>query len=316
MSRSCLASWISPLLFSSILPSLLLPVLSRAGAVNITVDDTSSLIVYTPASAWHASTVPCSTCLAPSPSIAYQGTWHDGTHIIPTVDADDLPPTPAPRPDQEDNEDADDRDDGDDEGGHKEKDKGSDGDDSGHARSRHEASGAVGLLRRQDPSGDPNNNPFFTPHFDGDDAGFVDQPVSAQLNFSGSAIYVYALIPLGAAHTNSTPTYMNLTFLLDSHPSGTYQHTGTPSASGFAPSQLVFSQGDLSDGPHSLTIQIGPDSVLLLDYIVYTQNTSGDGANSSEAISPASDAPGARETGSGTGSRAPSGGPGTSNLCV
>ncbi|KAI0350950.1 hypothetical protein OH77DRAFT_1430351 [Trametes cingulata] len=324
-SRPHPASWVSPQLFSFILPLLLLPTLCRAAAVNITVDDSSSLIAYSPASAWHASTVPCSTCLAPNTSIAYQGTWHDGTHIIPTIDEDDLPTTTTPQPSpsgsnvvvNDDHKDADDGPDLDDEeeGEDKGKGKGKDKDDGGHAKRRSEALGAVGLMRRQDPSGDPNNNPFFTPHFDSDDAGFVDQPVSAQFNFSGSAIYVYALVPLAAAHLNSTPTFMNLTFLLDSHPSGTYQHIGTASAMGFAPSQLVFGRGDLSDGPHSLTIQIGPDSVLLLDYIVYTQgNTGGDGNNSSEAISPALGAPGARETGSGTGSRAPSGGPGTANL--
>lgn len=41
-------------------------------------------------------------------------------------------------------------------------------------------------LRRQDStSSGALSNPFFTPNFDSDDAGFVDTPVSAQLDFTG-----------------------------------------------------------------------------------------------------------------------------------
>lgn len=110
---------------------------------------------------------------------------------------------------------------------------------------------------------------------------------------------------------------MNLTFLLDSHPAGTYHHSGTASASGFLPSQPIFVQTGLVEAPHNLTVHIGPDSVLLLDYILYTKGASGDAENpSTTSLSMSSGVPGAQETGSGTGSRAPSVGPGTSNLCV
>lgn len=134
----------------------------------------------------------------------------------------------------------------------------------------------------------------------------------------GSAVYVYALIPLGAAPPNSTPTFMNLTFAVDSHPAGIYQHTGSASASGFLPSALVFGRTNLTEAPHSLTIEVGPDSVLLLDYIVYTQGVLADTGNSSNsATGPAtSTTPGAPTDGSGTGSTAPTAGPGTANLCV
>ncbi|KAI9061817.1 hypothetical protein FKP32DRAFT_1594015 [Trametes sanguinea] len=300
-SRSLWNSWISSPLFLL----FILPPISYASAVNITVDDSSSLIVYTPASSWHASSVPCFTCLSPDPEDAYQGTWHDGTHIIPTVDADDLPPSRETNTDS--GKDADDGDDND-----KDKDKGKDADDEHRKKRRRTRSGG---LRRQDPSNDSTNNPFFTSNFDSDDAGFVDKPVLAAFNFTGSAIFVYALVPLAAAHTNSTPTFVNLTFVLDSHPSGSYQHLGTPSGDGFLPSQLVFSKDGLSEQPHSLSIQVGPDSVLLLDYIVYTQGTTGSsGTSSNDTVSSGSSAPGAQETGSGTGSSAPRGGPGTASL--
>ena len=129
----------------------------------------------------------------------------------------------------------------------------------------------------------------------------------------GSAVYVYALIPLGAAPANSTPTFMNLTFEVDSHTDGIYQHRGSASASEFQPTTLVFSKTDMAEAPHSLTIQVGPDSVLLLDSIVYTQGAVavGDSGASTSNIGP-----GAQQTGSGTGSPAPTNGMGGTSLCV
>ncbi|TFK80295.1 hypothetical protein K466DRAFT_578966 [Polyporus arcularius HHB13444] len=251
--RASRPAWISLLISPPILPFLLPIIVTHADPVNVTVDDTSALLVYSPASSWHASTVPCPDCLGPSSSIAFNGTWHDGTHIIPTVDADDDSSTVR--------------------SGGRGKGKGGDDDDS--------ESDSDDDDRRTSSIPSPTANPFFIPNLDSDDPGFHDQPVSVQLNFTGSAVYVYALIPLGAAPANSTPTFMNLTFMLDSQRAGTYQHTGTASASGFLPSQMVFGQAGLAAAPHSLTIQIGPDSVLLLDYIVYTQGSlaDGDGSN-------------------------------------
>ena len=57
--------------------------------VNVTLDDTDPFIIYSPSTSWHASTVPCASCLAPPNSTAFDFTWHDGTHIIPTSDNDD-----------------------------------------------------------------------------------------------------------------------------------------------------------------------------------------------------------------------------------
>lgn len=196
-------TWISLLISPPILPFLLPFRLALADSVNVTVDDTSSLIVYSPASSWHASSVPCSTCLAPSSSIALQGTWHDGTHIIPTVDADDLPnnavsPSPTPSPsaggdgdkgkkkggDDDDKKDGDDSDSDDDEsdGGNGKRDLG------GRHRWRRRRR-RPRFLPRQDSSSDASSNPFFTPNLDSDDAGFVDTPVSAQLSFTGTSFH-------------------------------------------------------------------------------------------------------------------------------
>lgn len=56
---------------------------------NVTLDDTNLFITYSPSTSWHASTVSCSSCLAPDTAFAHAGTWHDGTHIVPTTDEDD-----------------------------------------------------------------------------------------------------------------------------------------------------------------------------------------------------------------------------------
>ena len=56
---------------------------------NVTLDDTNLFITYSPSTSWHANTVACSSCLAPDPALAHSGTWHDGTHIVPTTDEDD-----------------------------------------------------------------------------------------------------------------------------------------------------------------------------------------------------------------------------------
>ena len=130
---------------------------------------------------------------------------------------------------------------------------------------------------------------------------------------AGSAVYVFALIPLFAAPANTTPTFVNLTYTLDGQAAGDFNHSGTqsPSASGPSPdafqqSVLVFAESGLPDGPHVLTMIVGPDSVLLLDFIIYSQDSDfsngGNGtqniSSTSESASPASTAsglPGSRE---------------------
>ena len=170
------AFYISLLLYSplrrliiSILPALFV----RADIVNITVDDTSPDILYLPASSWHQSGIPCSSCLDPGPSIAFNGTWHDGTHIIPTADADDQPTstsfTLSPTTSAED-------------GGH---DDGN-GFESKHGKNRRMVQGISRREKQVFHRQSCSNDPFCVPKFDGDDTQFVDNPVIAQFNFTGT----------------------------------------------------------------------------------------------------------------------------------
>ncbi|KAI0830058.1 hypothetical protein BC628DRAFT_972680 [Trametes gibbosa] len=266
-------SRLPPLLLAlSILLSLALrPALSTAGVANVTVDDSSELISYTPSSSWHASTDPCPTCLRPSFDEAFGGTWHEGLHT--SEQGHGGPVRTRLRH----------------------------GDNKSHVFTNEEdhhdfnlTKGNGDYLKRvrdvlstaQDPSSVPHGaHSLSTSILENDDAEPVGHVVSAQFSFT---------VPEGVAPVNSAPTSMNLTFLLDSY--------------------IV---GDLTFGPHSLTIQIGSNSVLLLDYIVYAEeDISGGGDKPNEPNTSASATPGARESGSGTESTAPSGGPGTANLCV
>jgi hypothetical protein len=159
---------------------------ATAALVNITIDDTSSLIAYSANNTWRSSAVACSTCLAPDIQLAYAGSWHDGTHIIPTTDADDLGDTDATthsstakqQPDQGDH----DKDDGD-----------NDSDDKkggGHRRGLG-ADDRAKVSKRQSTDVD---NPFFTPKLDDDDPGFVDTQVTLQFSFNGTS-YLEVLYP-------------------------------------------------------------------------------------------------------------------------
>ncbi|KAL4257043.1 hypothetical protein AB1N83_012145 [Pleurotus pulmonarius] len=265
---------------------------AHASEVNVTVDDADPSILYVPSGSWHSNSVPCTFCLEPDSALAYQKTFHDGTHIIPTVDGDDMPsssssqvprpsstgravtssatsrppasstrptsqsPLPTTQTTTQVNDDGDD-DDADD-------DHGNDG--PSHTR-RQEA----------------EFNPFATSKFDADDPEFVDQPVFVQYNFTGTAIYIYCLLPEAAAPPNTMPTTVNLTFTLDDQTFDPYRHTGDSSKSGFLSNVNVFFADGLANAPHTVRVDIGPNSVFLFDYLVYTQVRSTGDAESSNS---------------------------------
>ncbi|KAH9003684.1 hypothetical protein EDB86DRAFT_2798741, partial [Lactarius hatsudake] len=221
-----------------------------AGEVNITVDDTDASIVYQPDTAWffNKNSSQCTFCLTPpSPAIAHNNTWHHGLHVIPTRDADD---------------------------------GGNDLDAPAMRLRRSEGSLVIGRRSNDNSAYDPTNgattSPFATDKLDGDDPSFVDFPVSVQFNFTGSALYLFCVLPLGIPpNTNSTPTFMNLTFTLDGEPAGSFFHNGSTNTGGFQSNVPVFSRGSLSNSAHNLLVNLGPNSVFLLDYYVSTRSDIG-----------------------------------------
>ena len=92
----------------------------------------------------------------------------------------------------------------------------------------------------------------------------------------GSAIYVFAILPQFSAPTNATPSRVNLTYTLDQQPAGSFTYAVDSPNPSYSPSSVVFQRTGLLDTPHSLTVNVGPDSVLLLDYIVYSQQLNVD----------------------------------------
>ena len=90
-----------------------------------------------------------------------------------------------------------------------------------------------------------------------------------------------------AVPANHTPTFMNLTYTLDSKPAGTYLHNGSLTApnTDYASSVVVFQRTGLAFSPHTLTVSVGPDSVFLLDYIVYSQEDMFDSNSTSGSSS-------------------------------
>lgn len=93
----------------------------------------------------------------------------------------------------------------------------------------------------------------------------------ASVPFYGTAVYVYCVL----SNTETVPDgYSDMTFLIDSHPAGTFVHVPQGGPSLFTYNVSVFANDSLPNGNHTLTIQNGvvggPKSLVLLDYVVYS----------------------------------------------
>lgn len=174
-----------------------------AAVVNITIDDTSSLILYSTNNTWRPSKVACQTCLAPDPKFAYAGTWHDGTHIIPTLDDDDINTADDQASKQGDSGAGRSDADGSGDGG-SDNNKGNGGGKWTFRRRRRDSKGVRGVekFRRQDTV---ISNPFFTPKLDSDDPGFFDRPVTVEFNFTGTSCSRCTLSPICPGMPLNTP---------------------------------------------------------------------------------------------------------------
>ncbi|VDC04832.1 unnamed protein product [Peniophora sp. CBMAI 1063] len=195
-------------------------------------------------------------------------------------DADDSDPDSDDRDSDSDSDGGRDADDGDDD----DKRGSGDKDDSGKGGRRRFVPRAFVASTTGVAAAVETGNPFTTSRFDSDDPQFVDHPVFVQFNFSGSALYVNCILPLSVpANANMTPTFTNLTFTLDGQPAGNFLHDGSPQDQGFQPNATIFSQTDLSEGQHTFRMDLGPNSVFLLDSIVVTQADASESANSTDS---------------------------------
>ncbi|KAJ7740906.1 hypothetical protein DFH07DRAFT_1064075 [Mycena maculata] len=213
---------------------------AHGSQVNVTVDDSVSSIVYAPSTSWNSSKIVCSSCDNPPVLIALQETYHKGVHVVaPDVDdapssSSSAPPVPSPS------------------AGGAETD-----DDNDHGTDDNKKSNRRGVHLSR---------------LDADDPGFVGTPVFAQFNFIGTAVYIYCIQPLGLTVFPAPPSLMNVTLSIDNTSLSTFVHQGTAAGSGFASGVNVFAKMGLTDGPHALQLNLAPNSALILDYIVVTQN--------------------------------------------
>ncbi|KAF7373151.1 Valine-trna ligase [Mycena sanguinolenta] len=283
---------------------------TEGSQVNVTVDDSDPSIVYAPPNSWNSSNVVCSGCNNPPVMLALQQTYHKGVHVA-VLDADDTssstapvqqssaspaqPSTPtaqpsapagstnaapannhatsspnatpslslssasrpvsssagtsavsapSPPPDKGDPD-----------------DKGGGGsDDDGDDDEKHKSG-----------KSQPSRRNTRVPRMDSDDPGFVDAPVSAQYNFTGTAVYVFGIQPQAMSTLQASPSLMNVTFSVDGVTENPFVHQGSSSGSGFAYNANVFAKQGLSDGPHTLKMNLAPNSIFILDYILVTK---------------------------------------------
>ncbi|EIN07866.1 hypothetical protein PUNSTDRAFT_135383 [Punctularia strigosozonata HHB-11173 SS5] len=93
------------------------------------------------------------------------------------------------------------------------------------------------------------------------------QSPSVTLSFTGTAIYVFCVIPDTVAPLVTTTA--NMTFTLDQAVVGNYVHE--PSASiDYLFNVNVFKREELVDGPHTLLIEAQYESYMAFDYAIYT----------------------------------------------
>ncbi|ESK82849.1 hypothetical protein Moror_12239 [Moniliophthora roreri MCA 2997] len=220
---------------------------------NVTVDDSDSSIIYKPIGFWldHTATDACSGCLHPNISLAFNRTFHLALHNV-SFDADDIPPTNSASstlntPTQ-----------------------------STSNAPLHTQSTSTGGTGDDDHGGGRNRGPGGGHHVrrqDADDPGFVDQVINLQFKFTGTAVYLYAILPLlPTTSPFTTPTTTNLTFTLDNEPlpSFVYVPSGTPGDAFTADINPVLAMQNLTDEQHVLLVTVAPDAVFVFDYIVYT----------------------------------------------
>ncbi|KZV91862.1 hypothetical protein EXIGLDRAFT_86287 [Exidia glandulosa HHB12029] len=122
------------------------------------------------------------------------------------------------------------------------------------------------------------------------DVDLMSKPtVTAQLSFTGTAVYVYCIVPDGADGDHITKS--DLTFTIDDQPVGTFTRTPTGEPVSFLFNHLVFAHDGLGEGTHHLVISSPPNGALLLDYVQVTspevETTTTASVSSTASSSPA-----------------------------
>ncbi|KAM5539198.1 hypothetical protein V8D89_007071 [Ganoderma adspersum] len=95
-------------------------------------------------------------------------------------------------------------------------------------------------------------------------------PTTITVHFTGSAVYVFNVVP--NTLPNSTITIADIAFSIDGSNPYTFTRQPDPNSDTILYNQLVYRNTTLEDGPHTLTMTVGSYSLVLFDYLLYTQS--------------------------------------------
>ena len=107
-------------------------------------------------------------------------------------------------------------------------------------------------------------------------------PTTITVHFTGSAVYVFNIVP--NTLPNSTITLANITFSIDGSDPYAFFRQPDPNSNTIMYNQLVYRNTALEDGPHTLTMTVGPYSLALFDYLLYTQGSNTTSASASSTL--------------------------------
>ncbi|PIL26793.1 hypothetical protein GSI_11129 [Ganoderma sinense ZZ0214-1] len=114
-----------------------------------------------------------------------------------------------------------------------------------------------------------------------------ETPATITVRFSGSAVYVFNILPNTLP---STITLANITFSIDGEDVGRFIRS-PDSSSTILYDQLVYHNATLNDGPHSLAMTAGDNSLVLFDYLLYTTQSDDSTTGTTSEKSSSSSAP-------------------------
>lgn len=98
-------------------------------------------------------------------------------------------------------------------------------------------------------------------------------PTTITFHFTGSAVYVFNIL-LNRPLDPTTVTLANITFSIDGiSPSAFTRHPDLNGTTTILYNQLVYQNTALNNGPHTLTMTVGPVSLILFDYLIYTMQS-------------------------------------------
>ncbi|EJD43581.1 hypothetical protein AURDEDRAFT_114643 [Auricularia subglabra TFB-10046 SS5] len=140
----------------------------------------------------------------------------------------------------------------------------------------HDGTGGLNDRMRGSDSGPGGEDEHNGPDNDQDSlADLTAMPgVSATFSFTGTAVFVYCIVPNGADGDHITNS--DLSFTVDGKPAGQFKRTPTQEPVTFLYNQLVFSQRDLPAAKHEVVISSPANGALLLDYVQFTQSDAED----------------------------------------